>query len=140
MVLTATGRFPKENFSLESLLQENWLVLDPGGDPGSYVSALFSSANLPSPAKKIYCSSIVLYLQLATRIDLIVHWSESASEQLEDYFSKGTLKRLELPQALPEVTVFLGYQDENLLTPVAQEFVALLHGEVLRLRKVHRAK
>jgi LysR family transcriptional regulator of abg operon len=125
---------------LESLLQENWLMLDPGVDPGSYVSALFSSANLPAPAKKIYCSSIVLYLELATRMDLIAHWSESASEQLEEYFSKGTLTRLELPQALPKVTVFPGYQDENLLIPVAQEFVALLHGEVSRLCKVQPAK
>jgi LysR family transcriptional regulator of abg operon len=140
VILTASGKYPKGNFSLESLLQENWLMLDARDDTSNYVAALFSQANLPLPTKKVYCSSIALYLELATRMNLIAYWSDSASSVLEKYFQNGTLTRLEPPVSLPELKTFLGYQDENLLTPVAQEFVALLHTEVSKLRETDRAR
>jgi LysR family transcriptional regulator of abg operon len=140
VILTANGKYPKGNFSLKSLLQENWLMLDARDDTSNYVAALFSRANLPVPTKKVYCSSIVLYLELATRMDLIAHWSDSASSVLEKHFQNGTLTRLEPPVPLPELKTFLGYQDENLLTPVAQEFVALLYTEVSKLREMDRAR
>lgn len=134
-LLAMGGQREDPKVALEALGDLEWLALDGPEDPNGYISTLFSQFDLPMPRRIVRCSSIGLYLELASRLNAITHWGETAFQVLDPQFRAGKMTRLELNAAMPELNVLLVYQDEDLLTTVGSEFVQILYRSVARHRK-----
>jgi DNA-binding transcriptional LysR family regulator len=137
--LAIGGRRANPKVSVEELGQLEWLALDGPDDPNGYIATLFSQFNFPMPTRVVRCSSITLYVELGGRLNAITHWGEMAAGALEPAFRDGRMTRLELAGAMPRLNVFLVYQDEDLLTPAATQFVQLLEASVSK-RRLPRAR
>lgn len=111
--------------TLEELVDESWLTLDPVEDPESCISTLFAHYGLAPPSRVVRCSSVTLYIQLAVRVNAVMHWMDTIRPSFERFFQQGTMTRLVLPHDMPKLNVYLQYRDEDLLTPSAVEFVDL---------------
>ena len=137
-LLACSGSHPDKTVSIATLRKEEWLMLDASDDLNGYVSTLFSYFNLPLPTRTVRCSSIYLYLQLALRIDVVTHWIETAFPTLDKHFAAGTMTRIALEEPMPRLGIYLGYQDEQLLTAIAAEFVELLNKQASKRREQGR--
>jgi LysR family transcriptional regulator, regulator of abg operon len=129
-LLAIGGKSVNPKVSFEELSELEWLALDGADDPNGYIVTLFSQFNVPTPSRVVRCSSIALYLELASRLQAVTHWSETAFGVLEVAFQEGRMTRLELAGTMPQLNVSLVYQDEELLTPAATRFVQLLEASV----------
>lgn len=133
-LLAIGGKRAHRKVAVQDLADMEWLALDSKEDPNGYISTLFSQFDLPMPARMVRCSSIALYLELASRLNAVTHWGETAFQVLAPYFREGRMTRLELDAPMPSLNVFLVYQDEDLLTSAATEFVQILNTSVGRHR------
>ncbi|NMM04054.1 LysR family transcriptional regulator [Paraburkholderia sp. RP-4-7] len=131
-LLAVGGRRPDPKILPHSLCEAEWLVLDLTEEPNGYISSLFARFNLPPPTRVMRCSSMALYLELASRLNAVTHWAETGFEFIEPHFHAGRMTRLELDIPMPELSVLLVYQDEDLLTAAANEFVQMLNSSVSR--------
>lgn len=118
---------PRENpeTTLEALIDEPWLTLDPEDDAESCISTLFAHYGLTPPSRIMRSSSVTLYIQLAVRINAVMHWMDAVRPSFARYFEQGTMTRLVLPHDMPKLNIFLQYRDQDLLTASAVEFVDL---------------
>jgi LysR family transcriptional regulator of abg operon len=133
-LLAVGGKRAHRKVAVEELADMEWLALDGTEDPNGYISTLFSQFDLPMPTRMVRCSSIGLYLELASRLCAVTHWGETAFQVLEPHFREGRMTRLELSAQMPALNVLLVYQDEDLLTSAASEFVRILNASVARHR------
>jgi LysR family transcriptional regulator of abg operon len=131
-LLAFGGKRADRKIAVEELGELDWLAFDGADDPNGYIRTLFSEFNLPMPNRMVWCSSIILYMELASRLNAVSHWGEIAFEMLEPHFREGRMTRLELSAPMPTLNVLLVYQDENLLTPAATEFVQHLETSIAR--------
>lgn len=131
-LLAIGGKHPHRRIAVNELTELDWLALDGTDDPNGYISTLFSQFDLPMPTRLVRCSSIGLYLELASRLNAVTHWGETAFPVLEPHFREGRMTRLELNAPMPALNVLLVYQDEDLLTSAATDFVQFLNASVAR--------
>jgi LysR family transcriptional regulator, regulator of abg operon len=109
---------------VRSLMEADWLTLDPLDDPGSPLASLMRLHRLEMPKRVVHSGSNLLGLQLATCTDLISMWSDFVF-----YGSGGplalrpeTLKPLPIRDELPDFHVFMVYRSTDLMTQVCSEF------------------
>ena len=131
-LLAVGGRHENPKIALQELDKVEWLALDGADDPHGYISTLFSQFNMPAPTRILRCSSIALYLELASRLSAVTHWAETGLEVLELRFRAGRMTQLELDVPMPDMNVLLVYQDEDLMTSATNEFVQILNASVSR--------
>lgn len=122
--MLVSNRRRVEKDTLATLRNEPWLMLDPIDDGESAVATLFAQFDLPPPKRIVRCSSVALFIQLAARVDTIMHCMDAVRPTFERYLSAGTMHRVSLPHALPKLHVYLQYRDESLLTAPTADFVA----------------
>jgi LysR family transcriptional regulator of abg operon len=134
MILAAGGKFSQpldamaQPVALAELCGHEWLELDTADGLEGYLKSLFVMNNLPFPSRVMRCSSTSLGYELASRLDVVTCWIKRSFDQLEPRFSAGRMIELKTDIALPQLNVFLVYQDEDLLTPAALQFTRILDG------------
>lgn len=131
VLLSSNPHTPRQT-TLSALADETWLSLDPLDDASSALSTLFAQFELPCPGKIIRCSSIPLYMQLAVRVNAVMHFMEAALPNFERRLQDGKMKVLELPHQMPKLNIYLQYPDEDLLTSSAAEFAELYERQCRR--------
>lgn len=129
-LLAIGGKRASGKVTAQDLHEAEWVVLDLPDDSGGYIAKLFSQFSQPVPTKVVRCTSIRLYWELASRLNAVTHWVQEVSYSLDPYFESGRMTRLELEVPMPELNAILVYQDEDLLTSVAREFVEMVNVSV----------
>jgi DNA-binding transcriptional LysR family regulator len=112
--------------SYAELSQEAWLTSDPADDPAAFLSRLAEHFGAAPPQRVTRCSAISLYYDLALRLDVVTHWAEPVRTRLQPAFDAGLLTHIELETTMPELFIILAFEDEDLLSPAARNFVRLL--------------
>jgi len=129
-LLAVGGKRASPAVGLLELSEMEWIALDDPDDPNGYIRTLLSQFNVPLPTNVVRCTSVTLYFELARRLTAITHWAASAFTALEPLFRDGVMTRLEVNGEMPKLNIFLVYQDEDLLTPSASQFVKNLRASV----------
>ncbi|MGM3276453.1 LysR family transcriptional regulator [Ralstonia sp. 24A2] len=109
---------------LRSLLDADWLVLDPLDDPGSPMASLMRLHRLEMPRRIVQSGSNLLGLQLATKTDLVSMWSDFVfANSLGPLRTiPGALEVLPMEDELPDFTVYMVYRSADLMTHACTEF------------------
>lgn len=125
MVLAVRSGHPLRCASeLRSLLDADWLTLDPADDPGSPLASLMRMHRLEMPRRMVHSASNTLGLQLATSTDLISMWSDFVFYGTGNLlrFAADSLVQLPIRDELPDFSIFLVFRSEDLMTQVCTEF------------------
>jgi len=129
-LLAVGGKRANPRIGFQELSEMDWIALDDPDDPSGYIRTLLSQFSVPMPTNVVRCTSVGLYFELARRLTAITHWAESAFIPLQPLFQEGVMTRLEVDGKMPRLNIFLVYQDEDLLTPSAAQFVRILRASV----------
>lgn len=125
MVIAARPDHPLGRVTrLHSLLEADWLTLDPLDDPGSPLASLMRLHRLEMPKRVVQSASNLLGLQLATRTDLISMWSDFVFYGMGGplMLDRATLKPIPIRDELPDFHVYMVYRSTDLMTQACTEF------------------
>jgi LysR family transcriptional regulator, regulator of abg operon len=120
--------------SVDELSELEWIALDDPDDSNGYIRTLLSRFNVQMPTSVVRCTSVALYFELARRLSAVTHWAAPAFTALEPLFEARVMTRLEVRAEIPKLNIFLVYQDEDLLSPSAAQFVTNLRSAVPKNR------
>ncbi|MEI7298070.1 LysR substrate-binding domain-containing protein [Paraburkholderia tropica] len=109
---------------IRSLVDAEWLTLDPLDDPGSPLASLMRLHRLEMPRNVVQSSSNLLGLQLATCTDLISVWSDFVFYGRNGplVLNPEALKPLPIRDELPDYHVYMVYRSTDLMTQTCLEF------------------
>lgn len=109
--------------SFAELAQAEW-VRTGGGDNTSMLPEAFRAAGLGPPRYRVECRSLFALAEIVAQSDLlaVVPWQLAAREA-----DAGRVVELPLPDALPPREICLFTRADVPLTPIAREFVEVLH-------------
>ncbi|WP_137924370.1 LysR substrate-binding domain-containing protein [Cupriavidus sp. 2SB] len=99
--------------SLRDLLDADWMVLDPLGDPHSPLHRLFTENGLPLPERVVECNSMTLALEMSRLDDTLLLLSE---ESRRSRFLVETMDFLDVVEPMPDRTISLVARDRHTLT------------------------
>ncbi|WP_027797737.1 LysR family transcriptional regulator [Paraburkholderia acidipaludis] len=125
MVIAARPGHPLGRVTrLRSLLDADWLTLDPLDDPGSPLASLMRLHRLDMPKRIVQSASNLLGLQLATCTDLISMWSDFVFHGTVGplMLNRTTLKPIPIRDELPDFHVYMVYRSTDLMTQACAEF------------------
>jgi LysR family transcriptional regulator, regulator of abg operon len=125
MVIAARPDHPLGRVThLRSLLDADWLTLDPLDDPGSPLASLMRLHRLDMPKRIVQSASNLLGLQLATCTDLISMWSDFVFYGMGGplMLNRATLKPIPIRDELPDFHVYMVYRSTDLMTQACTEF------------------
>ncbi|WP_321781818.1 LysR family transcriptional regulator [Paraburkholderia sp. J94] len=109
---------------IRSLMDAEWLSLDPLDDPGSPLASLMRLHRLEMPRNVVLSSSNLLGLQLATCTDVISVWSDFVFYGRTGplVLNPDALKPLPIRDELPDYDVYMVYRSTDLMTQTCLEF------------------
>lgn len=131
MMLTVGGhhRGP-DTYTLDALAELPWLTFDLMQDDNSFVTSLFSAHDRPLPKRIIRCASTMLYLGLARRLEAVAIWAASGAPLLQKYFDDGTLQRVRIAEAMPQMSIRIASPDLDLMTAPSRDFAVWLRSRI----------
>ncbi|WP_321818404.1 MULTISPECIES: LysR family transcriptional regulator [unclassified Paraburkholderia] len=131
MMLSISDRYkgPVE-LTIAELQQLPWLTFDLILDSNSFLTTLFESQGLAMPERIIRSSSAMMYMGLARRLGAIGIWNEAASPFLQKFFDDGTMRRIDVKEPMPSMSVRLAYADRDLMTAPARDFALWLRNRI----------
>lgn len=109
--------------SLKVLSDAAWLSWDSLDDSTSLIGTLFGGQDVTRPKNVLRCTSMSLYLEMASTTDRISLWSELPFH-IERY--KGILRKIGLKEPLPDMTIGLICRDIELTTTVANTLIKMI--------------
>jgi LysR family transcriptional regulator of abg operon len=118
-----TGHPLRGRHSLRALTQAAWLSWDALDDSTSLIGTLFGSQDVVRPKNVLRCTSMSLYMEMASTTDRISLWSELPFH-IERY--KGLVRKISLTEALPDMTIGLICRDIELTTTVAATLIEMI--------------
>jgi LysR family transcriptional regulator, regulator of abg operon len=131
MMLSISDRYTGPvQLTIAELQKLPWLTFDLILDSNSFVTALFESQGLAVPERISRSSSATLYLGLARRLGAIAIWNESALPFFQKFFDDGTMRRIEVEEVMPRMSVRLAYADRDLMTAPARDFALWLRNRI----------
>ncbi|KIQ33046.1 LysR family transcriptional regulator [Variovorax paradoxus] len=108
---------------LRTLVDADWLVLDPIDDAGSPLVSMMRMHGLEMPRRMVQSASNLLGLQLATQTDLISMWSDFVFHGAGPLrLQPDLLERLPISDEVPDFGVYLVYRSADLMTHMCAEF------------------
>ncbi len=116
----------KRTLSVAEIHALPWLVLDSPDDEAGFVATFFGNHRLALPRQIMRCTSMNLYLDLATRMEAVAIWTSLARPFLAERERSGRVRLLEVEEPLPSIGMYLAYASEDLLTATAQDFIRRL--------------
>lgn len=122
-VAVRTGHPLRRVRKLRTLLEADWLVLDPIDEPGSPLVSTMRVNGLEMPKRMVQSASNLLGLQLATQTDLVSMWSDTVFHDAGAVrMQPGLLERLPITDEVPDFDVYLVYRSADLMTHMCAEF------------------
>ncbi|HZZ05130.1 MAG TPA: hypothetical protein VFE81_19820, partial [Paraburkholderia sp.] len=115
--------------------QAAWLSWDALDDSTSLIGSLFGSQDVERPKNVLRCTSMSLYLEMASTTDRISLWSELPFH-IERY--KGLLRKISLTEPLPDMTIGLICRDIELTTTVAATLIEMIRTACTEFAGVYR--
>lgn len=107
------GHALRQASSLQSLLQTDWMVLDPLADPHTPFHQLFVANGLALPSRVVECTSMTLALELCRLDDVLLLLSE---ESRHSRYLQQTMDFLDIAEPVPERIISLVSRDRHTLT------------------------
>jgi LysR family transcriptional regulator, regulator of abg operon len=131
MMLTISNRYTGPvNLTIAELQTLPWLTFDLVLDNNSFITALFESQKLALPERIIRSPSAMLYIGLARRLGAVAIWNEAGGPFLQKFFDDGTMRRVEVKEPMPRMSVRLAYADRDLMTAPARDFALWLRNRI----------
>jgi LysR family transcriptional regulator, regulator of abg operon len=109
--------------ALATLMQHPWLIWDALDDASSLIGSILERYAISPPTRLLRCTSTALYREMSTGTDLISLWAESVFEQPA---RARTLRKIDLIEALPDMTIGLVCRNIELVTAIAAQLIGLI--------------